>query len=454
MKNLSSKLKYLKYAPKSVIAALMALVIIASAIIVPGALLAWGPSRSPLYANNPPNYVTFNSIVDNNSRQNPTGFVPTVDERNFMQIRDSNTYNYSYNNSVSVTPGHQYIVYMYYHNDANSNLNLSATGSYVLANLPATINNGNTNVALTGYIGANNAVNPQQVSDSVYFNNNTGSNIALSYVPGSATIYNRGSTNGHTLSDNIVTSGAPIGHDSLNGVIPSANISYNSYNYGAGYVTFTVQAEQQQSNNFTINKQVNNNSNLNSWTDSQPVNPGDTVNFQVTYTNNSYTQQNNIIVSDLLANGLTYVPNSTTVTSTYNQSNVPIGEGINSSNGVNIGSYTPNTTVYIRYSAKVATNDNLPNCGSNTITSTAQIKINGTSAQDTADVTVTRTCTTPTPAAPVTPAPTVIYQTVTPTGKLPVTGPVEDITSFLGLGAIITALGYYLASRRKTLNKQ
>lgn len=451
MKSLSSKLKYLKYTPKSVIASLVVVMTIAAAITVSGTLLAWGPSRSPIYASNPPSYVTFNSITDNTSRQNPTGFVATVDERNFMQIRDSNTYNYSYNNTASITPGHQYIVYMYYHNDANSNLNLNATGAYVMASLPSTISNGNTNVALTGYVGANNS-NPQQVYDSVYFNNNTGSNITLHYVPGSAIIHNNNSTNGQVLSDNIVTSGAPIGYNSLDGTIPSANIAYNSYNYGAGYVTFTVQADQQQSNTFTVSKQVSNNSNLNSWTKDQTANPGDTVNFQVTYVNNSGYQQNNIVVSDLLANGLTYIPNSTTVTSTYNQSNVPVGEGINTANGVNIGSYAAGTTVYIKYSAKVAANDNLPSCGSNTITSTAQVQVNGISVQDTANVTVTRQCATQTPA-PTTPAPTIIYQTVTPTGKLPVTGPVENFVSLLGFGALITTLGYYLASRRKTIKE-
>lgn len=464
MKKLSSKLEYLKYAPKSAIVALVAVVVIAAAVAIPGALLAWGPSRTAFNYNNPPSYVTFNSIVDNDSRQSPTGFVATTDERNFMQVRDSNAYNYSYNNTVSITPGHQYIVYMYYHNDANSNLNLSATGTYVMASLPTTVSNSNTNVALTGYVGANNA-NPQQVDDSVYFSNTTGSNIALHYVPGSAIIHNNNSTNGHVLSDNIITSGATIGHDSLNGTIPSANITYNGTNHAAGYVTFTVQADQQQSNDynsynsFTVNKQVNNNSNLNSWTKTQAVNPGDTVNFQVTYVNNNGVQQNNATISDLLANGLTYVPNSTTVTSTYNQSNVQIGEGINTANGVNIGNYASGTTVYIRYSARVAANDNLPSCGSNTLSSAAQMRVDGISAQDTANITVTRQCTpapvapAPITPAPVTPAPTIIYQTVTPTGKLPVTGPVEDIASFLGLGAIVTALGYYLASRRKAIKE-
>lgn len=453
MKRLSSKLNHLKYIPKNVALTLIALTMIASAVIIPGQLFAQGgPSRTPLYANNPPNYVVFNSIVDNTSAQNPTGFVATTDERSFMQIRDSNTYNYSYNNSISITPGHQYVVYMYYHNDANSNLNLNATGAYVMATIPTSISNNSSSVALTGYIGANNAYNPAQVYDNVYFSNTTGNNVSLSYVPGSAVIHNQNSTNGQTLSDNIVTSGAPIGYNSLNGVIPSANITYGGYNYGAGYVTFKVQASQQQSNNFTISKQVNNSSNSNAWGEDQTVNPGDTVNFQVTYTNNSYNQQNNITISDLLANGLTYVPNSTTVSSTNNQTNIQVTEGINTAAGVNIGSYAYGTTVYIRYSAKVVANDSLPNCGSNTITSTAQVNINGTSAQDTASVIASRYCA-PTPATPAPVAPTVIYRTIETNGKLPVTGPTDDIAAFLGLGALVTALGYYLTSRRKLASK-
>ena len=58
---------------------------------------------------------------------------------------------------------------------------------------------------------------------------------------------------------------------------------------------------------------------------------------------------------------------------------------------------------------------------------------NGTK-QDTADVTVVKTCVTP-----VTP--------VTPT-QLPVTGAGEGIAAFLGLGATVTSTGYYIASRR------
>jgi len=351
---------------------------------------------------------------------------------------------------------------MYYHNDTATNSGLNAYGSYALAQIPTTINNGE-NLAATGYIGASNA-NPQQVSDNVYFNNTSGSNITLRYMPGSATIHNYSGTNGQVLSDNIVTSGAPIGYNSLDGVIPGSTISYGSANSYAGYVLFTVQADQIQTTSFIVTKQVYNPP-TNSWGKELSVNPGDNVNYQVTYTNNSGVQQNNVIISDLLASSLTYNPGSTTITSTYNQNAVTLSDGINSSNGVNIGSYAPGTTVYIKYSARVAANDNLPSCGANTISSAAQVQANGVSVQDTtANITVTRTCPTPAPVipptptpvaapAPVAPAPTVIYQTVTPAGKLPVTGPAEDITKFLGFGAIVTALGYYLASRRKTVKE-
>jgi hypothetical protein len=128
IKNISS---YLSYAPKKMIAAV---IMIASAIVVPTVYFV-GPSRDTFTTAKPADYVTFNSIVDNPVQG---------DERNFMQVKATDAANSTYTDSISLTPGKKYTVFMYYHNNAASNLNLTATGSYAKAQIPV-VNKGASN---------------------------------------------------------------------------------------------------------------------------------------------------------------------------------------------------------------------------------------------------------------------------------------------------------------------
>ena len=100
------------------------LAIVATAIAVPTALFAWGPSRATFTTAVPATYVTFNSITDNPSQG---------DERNFVKVREANAGNETYSDSISLTAGSEYVVYIYFHNNAASNYNLTAIGSYVKA---------------------------------------------------------------------------------------------------------------------------------------------------------------------------------------------------------------------------------------------------------------------------------------------------------------------------------
>jgi hypothetical protein len=89
---------------------------IAASIIVPAALLAWGPSRPTYTMAHPADHITFDSITDN----------PNIgDERNFVGARDESNSNVWYD-SIKVQEGHEYLVRMYVHNNAASNLNLVA----------------------------------------------------------------------------------------------------------------------------------------------------------------------------------------------------------------------------------------------------------------------------------------------------------------------------------------
>jgi hypothetical protein len=97
----------------------------------------------------PATYVTFNSITNNPAHG---------DERNFMQVRESTASNETYADSIALNPGKEYVVYMYYHNNAAANYNASgvgiAHGAFARAEVPAVVKNGSTGTKAVGYVGA------------------------------------------------------------------------------------------------------------------------------------------------------------------------------------------------------------------------------------------------------------------------------------------------------------
>jgi uncharacterized repeat protein (TIGR01451 family) len=436
---------------------------IAAAVIIPAALFAWGPDRATYTTEHPADHVVFNSITNNPSHG---------DERNFVQVRESTASNTTYVDSISLSAGKEYVIYMYYHNNAASNLNASGVGiahdATVRAEVPAIVPNGSNGTKAVGYVSASNAA-PQTVWDDVSFQNTTGGDIALRMVPGSATIHNFGKTNGATLGDSIVTSGTKIGFDALDGTVPGCNEF-------AGYVTFRVKADQA---NFTVTKQVRK-TGTTSWQKTVAAQPGDSVDYLVTYANTGTTSQNDVVVNDLLPTGLSYVAGTTKVANATNPSGLKVGDNI-TKGGINIGNYNTKSNAYVMFSAKVADNDQLPTCGVNTLHNVVKLETNNGTKQDTADVTTTKQCVAPkqiqicdlktktivtinenqfdsakhsknvkdcatTPVTPVTPT------TPVAPAQLPHTGAGENIGAALSLGTIIASASYYVASRRGLLS--
>ncbi len=385
---------------------------VATTILAPTALLAWGPGRPTFTTAVPATYVTFNSITDNPSQG---------DERNFVKVREANAGNETYSDSVSLKAGSEYVVFVYFHNNAASNYNLTANGSFVRAEIPKIVPNGSTGTKANGFVGATNA-NPTQVWDDISFSNATGGDIGLDYVPGSATIHSFGAVNGKAMSDKIVTTGAAIGYNALDGKVPGCNEF-------AGYVTFRVKANQP---NFTISKQVHK-TGTTGWKETDAVNPGDSVDYLITYKNTGTTAQQNVAIYDVLPAGVTYIAGTTYLANKQNPNGVKSVDGI-TGNGINIGNYAPGEMAYIKFSAKVADNKDLANCGNNTLVNTGKVVTANGSKTDTANVTVVKKC------------------EVTPP-ELPKTGAGETIVSVLGLGALITSIAYYIASRRALLNR-
>lgn len=503
-----SILSLIKRAPKRLSAVI---VMIAVAIILPASLHAWGPDRPTYTVANPADHITFDSITDN----------PAVgDERNFVVAKDAaDTSNGGWQDNITVQPGKEYLVRVYVHNNAATSLNLTATNTRVSATVPTTTG---TNIPVSGFITADNA-SPQQVWDDVHFNN--AQNFNLAYEAGSAQIWNNGYAKaGQPLPDSIVTStGALIGYNGPDGKVPGC------FQY-ANYVYFKVKPQFAPTDKFETTKQVRKAGDT-TWAKSVTVNPGDTLQYKITYKNAGEVNEYNVVVKDTLPAGITYVPGSSVLTNTNFPNGSTVSDSVVTSNGINIGSYKPGSVATLVFNAKVPANSNSLVCGENTFTNTERTIANGGYLEDTANAVINKTCTTTpvytcsaltaslvsgteykfngsasasngasivsyvfnfgdgqsqtvtnpsnvlhtyaTTNATYKPSLTVnvnvngVDKTVTSTGctttitvgvppvtppvtppLLPHTGPTDNIVAFLGLGALIASIIYYVRSRR------
>lgn len=369
MENYMSKLiSLIRRAPKRFSAVVA---IVAAAIVIPTAALAWGPNRATFTMENPAPYVTFNSITNNGK---------VGDERNFLRIRESGTNEYI--NQVNFEPGKVYDVSLYYHNNAATRLNASGEGvakdASVKVEMPYVIKGG-VNAALTSTISASNA-NPQSVWDEAYGKNNTNAEIALRYVSGSAKFVSNGAINGQSVPDSLFTTGAKLGFDSQNGSLPGCNEF-------SGYINFKIRIDQP---NYEVKKVVSVD-NGTTWVENAKVQPGSTIMYGISYQNTGTNQQDNVVVRDILPAGVSYVADST-----YLQNSVTNGafkkasDGI-TTNGYNAGSYQSKGNVFFKFSAKVPSKEELK-CGTNTFVNTARVTANGGYKEDTATVTVDKEC--------------------------------------------------------------
>lgn len=381
--------------------------IFAAAILVPAALLAWGPDRPTYTIEDPADHVTFNSITNN----------PNIgDERNFVGIRESGTNNL-WKDEMAVEEGKTYTVRMYVHNNAAANLNLVAHDVTAKFNLPTTTGK---SIQVNGFLSSSNAT-PTEVYDHAIFKSDR--NFNLAYVADTLKFENNHfGAAGVALPESIFTSaGAKLGYTSLDGNIPGC------FQY-AGYVTFRVKPQFAPESKFTMSKLVSKHGE-NKWVESYAAKPGETVDFLIQYKNTGSVRQDNVTFRDTLPAGMSYVNGSTIFGNAKNPSGVKATDDI-TGKGINVGSYAPGANAWAIFSAKVTENSKLPVCGTNKLVNKAKVTTGGGSIEDTANVTVPKECEETPP-------------------ELPKTGAGEAILSVLGAGSLVASLGYYIASRRQ-----
>ena len=344
----------------------MFVAILAAAIIVPTAVLAWGPDRNTYTVENPADHVTFNSITNN---------ADYGDERNFVTIKDNAlTGPGNWKDEISVQNNKEYTVRMYVHNNAAANLNLVAQNVAARFNVPSYEGK---RVQIDGYLSSSNAT-PGVVYDQAVFVGDA--NFKLNYVAGSASYINNAHTAGVPLSDSVVGTGAALGYEQLDGKIPGC------FQY-SGYVTFKVKAV---TSDFSIEKTVRMNGIADkTFRESVNAKAGDKVDYQIYFKNTGATKLNPVTIKDALPAGMKYVAGSTTVYTTAGTETAP--DAI-TTNGVNIGGFASNGDAYLRFTAEVLANDKLPLCGPNTLKNVAKAITPAGEKEDSANVVVTKEC--------------------------------------------------------------
>ena len=194
------------------------------------------------------------------------------------------------------------------------------------------------------------------------------------------------------------------------------------------------------------------------WSEGVNAKVGDEVEYQIEYQNLLGQQVDNVMIRDILPTNVQYV-NGTTTIMYYNEKGELVTKNATvdtvATSGINIGSYAPKGVAYVRFTGKVV--DKTLACGTNQLVNWANVTVNDAVAgKDDASVMVNKVCENqpdqPTPSTPTTPSTTKPSTPSTETPKeIVATGPEMIASGALGAGSIVTAAGYYLASRKKLM---
>lgn len=402
----------------------------------------WGPQdRERFTWAEPADYVTFNSITDN----------PFIgDESNFVRVKEyvEGGANGGWTDNVTVEPGKEYEVFIYFHNNASASLNNDkgeglALNTRVASSFPTKLTAGDSGV-IRGSVSASNA-DPVKVWDTAFFN--ADQTVYLSYIANTAVLHssdNCKSVDGTILSadaffasDDEVqaqtdTVGAMIAcynSDNLWGTIPGCN----EY---AGYVTYRVRVDQPA---FWTEKTVSA-AGANNYVEYMEASAGDTLDFKIYYKNTGTTNQIDVVAHDILQNGLSLISGTVKVTTpagtvTLTESQEAKLFNGDDTNGLIIGDFQPGEEATITYQTKIASTDQLK-CGTNVLYNDATVQTANGSEYDKVQVTVNRTC----------------NNTPTTPSELPTTGPTEIALLVIVILAIGGG-GFYFYKSSKMLKR-
>ncbi|MBR2994515.1 DUF11 domain-containing protein [Candidatus Saccharibacteria bacterium] len=297
--------------------------------------MAWGPERATFTMDNPATYPTFNSITDN----------PTIgDERDFVRVGEINADVTNLKNEIEVVPGRQYLVYIYFHNNASSTYNDAAHNNSGVAFQTrmstsfSTVLTPSERGVITGTISAENS-NPTAVWDEAYMTTQT-DKVLLHYVAGSAKIYNDFKANGSVMPSSLFSEqGTYLGLNSLNGII----LGCEEYH---GAVSYVLQAEELGG---SIDKTVSKDGET--YRESTNLQPSEEAYFQLAIQNTGDVALTNAVIKDVLPEGLSLVPGTVQLRANESTTWDQLTDDI-LGNGLNLGTIGTGNVVYVRYKVK------------------------------------------------------------------------------------------------------
>ena len=293
-----------------------------------------------------------------------------------MGVANVTAGNTTYAPAVNATYDQVVKFQVYYHNMENPDSNKIAENLRVKIAIPnqagatqtarATISGDNTNV-----VNAESTVNINRAD------------ATLEYIPGSAVWRHNVGTNDSpnyvesVISDAVVTSGQGL-------VLENEKPCFN---FAA---TVTVMARVKVPG-ITVDKQVRVKGTT-TWTTNNTANPGDTLEYMITYKNMGNTEQTNVVIRDNLPPKMTLVPNTTYLKNTTNPNGVLYNSNAITAGGIVVGNYSPGAAAYVKFDVKVPTADQLE-CGANEFRNVGVAKPEGMNEfYNTAITTVTKSC--------------------------------------------------------------
>ena len=401
-----------------------------------GRASAWGPDRKTWTMEDPADYATFNSITNNTS---------VGDERDFVRVAEAVSEGTSTAvNELHIQGGKDYVVTIYYHNDAASNFNKVeynykgvAQKTRLSAAFPDALDAGEKG-QVDGLIFSVTA-SPEEVWDVADLI--ADEKVLLSYISGSAKIYNDWALSGSEMNSAELFSadGTYLGVKEFNGLIPGC-AEYS------GTVVFRIHAEKvvEPSSTFEMDKKISTDGGK-TWADNAVMNPGDEAEFRITYKNTGNVAQV-ITAFDTLENGkgMNYVEGSARIVANGAETIIRDKDGGELfKGGVSVGEIQPNGTAEIYYKVKIAEWDEI-SCGKTLMYNLAGISSSpaansgatgGVATQhDKVQVEVNRNDKTCLPS------------------ELPSTGPAEIVLAGVIVAGLIVGVFYYVNSKR-TLKK-
>ena len=171
-------MKILSKINKKVITIVFAgIAVLAIGILSGSSASAWGPERDTFTMEKPATYPTFNSITNN----------PTIgDERDFVRVGEIDADETNLKNEVKVVPGREYLVYIYFHNNASSTFNTKENNYSGVARTTrmssafSKVLTPQNKATISATVTADNA-NPGSVWDEAYLTTDT-EKVTLRYV--------------------------------------------------------------------------------------------------------------------------------------------------------------------------------------------------------------------------------------------------------------------------------